>query len=261
MPQRNVPARRLAAAIGAVFLAAGSGYGAPAVAAPQPSSVSAQTLVTTAQSTTRTQVTIGRQAKVAGCVARGQLPDPACTPGGAFPNASTAAICQSGYTQRVRNVLPSTKDAVYASYGISAHRTRQYEIDHLIPLELGGNNTRANLWPEITPGYGEKDTVENELHAAVCFGRMSLSVAQQRIARDWRHAGVPVPTAHTPPTRRPSTSRPRQPATSGDASFCTTHRCIANFDNGRGTIVQCADGEYSHAGGLPGVCNRHGGVK
>jgi hypothetical protein len=25
--------------------------------------------------------------------------------------------------------------------------------------------------------------------------------------------------------------------------------------------VQCADGQYSHSGGLPGVCSRHGGVR
>jgi hypothetical protein len=50
-------------------------------------------------------------------------------------------------------------------------------------------------------------------------------------------------------------------ASVGSASFCSTHQCIASFDDGTGTIVQCADGDWSHSGGRPGVCSRHGGVK
>ena len=44
---------------------------------------------------------------------------------------------------------------------------RTIEIDHLIPLELGGSNDIANLFPE--PGFGTasyrvKDQLENRLH-------------------------------------------------------------------------------------------------
>jgi hypothetical protein len=42
-------------------------------------------------------------------------------------------------------------------------------------------------------------------------------------------------------------------------SFCDTHACIPNFDSGTGTIVQCADGMWSHSGGRPGACSYHGG--
>jgi hypothetical protein len=35
--------------------------------------------------------------------------------------------------------------------------------------------------------------------------------------------------------------------------------CIPNFPNGTGTIVQCADGTYSHSGGRQGACSHHGG--
>ncbi len=44
-------------------------------------------------------------------------------------------------------------------------------------------------------------------------------------------------------------------------SFCSSHECIPNFDNGRGSIVQCADGEWSHSGGLQGACSDHGGER
>jgi hypothetical protein len=43
------------------------------------------------------------------------------------------------------------------------------------------------------------------------------------------------------------------------ATFCDTHSCIANFDSGSGYIVQCADGMWSHSGGLQGACSSHGG--
>ena len=41
--------------------------------------------------------------------------------------------------------------------------------------------------------------------------------------------------------------------------FCTTHSCIANFDNGNGSVVQCADGTWSQSGGIQGACSGHGG--
>jgi hypothetical protein len=45
-----------------------------------------------------------------------------------------------------------------------------------------------------------------------------------------------------------------------DPSFCDTHTCIPNYDNGNGSTVQCADGSYSHSGGIQGACSHHGGV-
>jgi hypothetical protein len=126
-----------------------------------------------------------------GCHARGPLPDPACTPGAVFPHATVAEICTPGYAASVRDVPPVLKHAVYAAYGIPHHRPGEYEVDHLISLELGGSNAIANLWPEAAspaPGFHEKDQVENALHDAVCSGRMSLARAQEIVARDWRAA-------------------------------------------------------------------------
>ena len=67
-------------------------------------------------------------------------------------------------------------------------RAELFEVDHLIPLELGGDNSIANLWPEAaepTPGFHEKDRVENYLHRRVCEGAMSLADAQRQVATDW----------------------------------------------------------------------------
>ncbi len=77
--------------------------------------------------------------------------------------------------------------------------TSAFELDHLVPLELGGAPADPkNLWPEAhapTPGSFEKDGFENYLKREVCAGRMPLAVAQEEIASDWvtfwRAAGSP----------------------------------------------------------------------
>jgi hypothetical protein len=45
----------------------------------------------------------------------------------------------------------------------------------------------------------------------------------------------------------------------GDATFCEEHHCIGEFESEDGTVVECSDGTYSHAGGIPGACSYHGG--
>jgi hypothetical protein len=131
---------------------------------------------------------LSQRAKTAGCVSANALPDPACTPGAIFPDVTAEQICQSGYSSKVRNVPASVKDEAYAEYGIASHAPGQYEVDHHIPLELGGSNDISNLWPEPAdprPGFHEKDRVENYLHDQVCSGKMSLSDAQYQIATNW----------------------------------------------------------------------------
>lgn len=130
---------------------------------------------------------VGKRTKTSGCVAQGALPDSACTPG-AVLNVTASQVCRSGYASSVRNVPTSVKNKVYAEYEIASHTPGQYEVDHLISLELGGSNEIANLWPETaspTPGFHQKDQVENYLHDQVCSGKMSLAEAQQTIASNW----------------------------------------------------------------------------
>ena len=78
---------------------------------------------------------------------------------------------------------------VFAEYGVDYPVPRgAYEVDHLIPLTLGGNNDIANLFPqpaEPAPGFREKDLVEVYLHEEVCNSRVAVSIAQERIAEDW----------------------------------------------------------------------------
>jgi hypothetical protein len=142
------------------------------------------------------------QTKTSGCQAQNAEPDPACTPGSVFPNAGTTEICVSGYASRARDVGVDEKRQAYTEYGLSYPQAPgAYEADHLVPLELGGSNEIANLWPEAaapTPGFHQKDGLEDWLHDQVCAGAIDLTTAQQEIATDWRAAwetaGEPSPT-------------------------------------------------------------------
>jgi Excalibur calcium-binding domain len=129
------------------------------------------------------------------CIYRNQrdLPDSSCTPGAAFRLATVRRICRPGYTKTVRKVTKSTKEVVYAEYGVVAPRSGEYEIDHLVPLELGGSNAFENLWPQPAStsnghGFRVKDRLENRLHTRVCSGRMTLRAAQRAIRTNWVHA-------------------------------------------------------------------------
>jgi hypothetical protein len=151
------------------------------------------------------------------CHARGSgvlsEPDRHCTPGALNPAVTQAnigqTICVSGWTARVRppeSVTEAEKLASMAAYDDtgSAH---DYEYDHFVPLELGGaTNDARNLWPEPGASPNPKDSVEDELHRAVCDGQMSLARAQHIIVTDWvgwAHAHLATATTTTRPARTP----------------------------------------------------------
>jgi hypothetical protein len=119
------------------------------------------------------------------------LPDHICTPG-AVDGAVTQAnihhtICSAGYTATVRPPRTLTdpfRDVSAAEYGV----TGTFELDHLVPLELGGASDTRNLWPEPGSIPNDKDHVENTLRQRVCSGSVTLADAQRRIALDWTSA-------------------------------------------------------------------------
>ena len=121
----------------------------------------------------------------------GQLPDPRCTPGSIDPIVTQAdirsTICKKNWTNTVRPPESQTERFKY-HVAYPAYRTpesERTELDHLVPLELGGSNDATNLWPEYPASPNPKDKVEDALNAAVCDGHVSLAAAQQAIATDW----------------------------------------------------------------------------
>lgn len=134
-------------------------------------------------------VLLASRTRVRACV-RGPLPDRACSPGAYYSGLSASVICSAGFrTSTIRDVPQEEKFAVEREYGMpQAYYGRTIEIDHVVPLELGGSNEIANLFPEPGAGaasYHVKDRLENRLHDLVCAGRMSLAAARRGIASDW----------------------------------------------------------------------------
>jgi hypothetical protein len=125
----------------------------------------------------------------------GVLPRHGLTPGAINPSVTQSnirnTICRPGYTATVRPPFEYTnamKHQLMRVYGVRGS-IHDYELDHLIPLELGGcPNCETNLWPQprdVFPGASEKDEVEDYLHHQVCSGTLPLAEAQREIASDW----------------------------------------------------------------------------
>jgi hypothetical protein len=136
------------------------------------------------------------RAKTTECISTGGLPDADCTPGALNPDVTQdtiySTICVPGYSARVRPPTSYTSPLerqMLIDYGQPGASPANYELDHLISLELGGApRDPANLWPEPYAGDAnarQKDVVENYLHAQVCAGALPLSEAQRLIATDW----------------------------------------------------------------------------
>ena len=79
-------------------------------------------------------------------------------------------------------------------WGYTDKAMGDYELDHVISLELGGSPTDPkNLWSEpysntvngIDYGARSKDKVEGYLHRQVCSGAMTLAEAQKEISTNW----------------------------------------------------------------------------
>ena len=104
-------------------------------------------------------------------------------------------ICVAGYTASVR---PSTsytngvKKKLMREHALPAATSKEYELDHRIPLALGGNsrspeNLTLQRW-EGKDGAKAKDRLARRLQQLVCAGKMLLEDARRAIYLDWRGA-------------------------------------------------------------------------
>lgn len=154
-----------------------------------------RTSSTRSASTTPSSVAVGQTVLIAprtrssGCH-RSPEPDRRCSPGAFYSGLTTAVICSGSFsTGTIRDVPQSEKFQVESEYGMTpTYYGYSIEIDHIVPLELGGSNNIANLFPEPGSGkanYHVKDDLENKLHDLVCAGAMSLRAAQAGIATNW----------------------------------------------------------------------------
>jgi hypothetical protein len=109
------------------------------------------------------------------------------TPGVANPDVTqetiAETICRQGWTKTVRppsSYTDELKAEQMRAYG-RAGSTSDYQEDHLISLELGGDPDDArNLWPEPIERATAVDSIENELNRLVCSGEITLAEGQRR---------------------------------------------------------------------------------
>ena len=120
-----------------------------------------------------------------------KLPSRELTPGADFPDVTEGDVCGLNYARSVREPRFHTKVEAFTPYGVSIHERGTYQVDHLIPIALGGSNSTTNLWPQPLAGprgAGQKDALEDRLHVLVCAQKLTLEQAQALIATDWLKA-------------------------------------------------------------------------
>lgn len=135
------------------------------------------------------------------------LPDPILSPGCVLENRSIEVILAHGYTAsaiggvKVRAVPLSVHRQVFVRYfGKVPDKPGLFEVDHVVSLELGGDNSVSNLFPQ--PYFTQwnartKDRLENKL-ASLCRAELLargheaavavLALFQKEIASNWTNA-------------------------------------------------------------------------
>jgi len=133
-------------------------------------------------------------------IAAAQLPNSFATPG-AVSKANVKEVCAAGYEASVKPVASWQKNAALEKYGIRPESFAG-ELDHLVPVSLGGSNDPENLWPmhgqgDMTPEA--KARLAEKLKTMVCDGKMSLKDAQNAFKKDWTKSYKQYATALNAP--------------------------------------------------------------
>jgi hypothetical protein len=133
------------------------------------------------------------------------VPNPTLSPG-AIRTTDAHEICAKNFrTKPFRKTTPEMKKHVCTEYHVTdcPHEGKE-ELDHIVPLELGGLDSEANLWVQMAPEYHWKDALENRLRQLVCMQptvelqNADLAQAQHEIMTNWPKAYLdyigPLPT-------------------------------------------------------------------
>ena len=122
----------------------------------------------------------------AGAQDRARAPVPGAVDAHVTQATIQATICQRGYTAQVRPPRQFTNAVKRRLLNGHPGSPQDYELDHLIPLGLGGHPTAAtNLWLQPWSEAAMKDRDELRLNREVCSGRMTLEQAQHEMVTTW----------------------------------------------------------------------------
>jgi hypothetical protein len=83
-----------------------------------------------------------------------------------------------------RNVSHDEKLEIAKNYGIDESDWKNYEFDHLIPLNAGGSDAVENIWPQPLAEARDKDLVEQATSDGLNSGQLDQAQAVQMIW-DW----------------------------------------------------------------------------
>jgi hypothetical protein len=123
-------------------------------------------------------------------------------------------------------------EAVYAAYVAAV------QAQHSPPEHVNAYSTVTHQWYE--PSCGVQSTV---VRCSTGSALVSFS----------------YPTEPQQPTAASEEDEVGSTSHATDEQFCQEHECIGSFTTEDGTVVECSDGTYSHAGGISGACSDHGG--
>lgn len=116
--------------------------------------------------------------------------------GGAASIRTKERIAACGHAGENRgHMTRERQDEVLKRYGLPTGAHPDYEIDHLIPLCLGGSDDPSNLWPqprrriEATWNAEAKERLERKICDLVCAGQIDdIAAAQEAFLSDWIEA-------------------------------------------------------------------------
>src|SRR6516165_3057200 len=117
------------------------------------------------------------------------VPDPTLSPG-AIRTTHVNDICSHG-TFELRHWSKERDRKIMQEYNVTQDQRWEFELDHLVPLGIGGAGDDKNLWAEPRASIEKewpaekKDELEWTLRQLVCDGQLDIRVAQAAIRDDW----------------------------------------------------------------------------
>ena len=106
-------------------------------------------------------------------------------PKGVVLTTNKATLCVSGYSSTIRPPTSYT-NKLKVQWTPAGHKPNEYELDHYIPIALGGSPTDPNnLWLQKWDDAKRKDVQESLLHRDMCMGIYTPEQVQQYM-KEWK---------------------------------------------------------------------------
>ena len=119
-------------------------------------------------------------------LALAQRPSKDNTPGDKT-KATETQLCAPDYETTMKPIAGWQRSEALTRYGKRVN-DETIQLDHLIPVSLGGSHDPDNLWPipdNKEYGIAAKRELDARLHQLVCDKTLPLKTAQDAIRKDW----------------------------------------------------------------------------